>query len=174
MKSAVFFDRDGVINKVILRYGQPFSARHFDEFELVEGVREVLQAFRKEGFINIIVTNQPDIARGLMKKEELEKMHVLIREELPVDVILVCPHDDNDNCNCRKPKPGLLLKAAKERNIDLHSSFVIGDQWKDMEAGKNVNCSTILIDYPYNKEVKADFRVKDLSSAEEIILKGEK
>jgi D-sedoheptulose 7-phosphate isomerase len=174
MNQGLFLDRDGVINKVILRYGQPFSVRRFDEFELVEGVREVLEAFRKEGFINIIVTNQPDIARGLMKKEELEKMHVLIREELPVDDILVCPHDDNDNCNCRKPKSGLLLKAAKERNIDLKSSFVIGDQWKDMEAGKNAGCTTVLIDYPYNKEVKADFRVKDLSSAEEIILKGEK
>jgi len=174
MKKAVFLDRDGVINKPVIKRGRPFSPRKIEDFELLDGLDNFLKKSKQNGFINIIITNQPDIARGLMGWESLEKINNFIREKLPVDDILVCPHDNKDNCNCRKPKPGLLLKAAKERNIALENSFIIGDQWKDMEAGKNAGCTTVLIEYPYNKEVKADFRVKDLSSAEEIILKGEK
>jgi D-sedoheptulose 7-phosphate isomerase len=174
MKRAVFLDRDGVINNATIKEGKPFSPRKFEDFELCEGTKEILEAFQKKGFINIIVTNQPDISRGLMKWKDLEKIHNFIRGKLSVDDILVCPHDDKDNCDCRKPKSGLLLKAAEERNISLKNSFVIGDRWKDIEAGRNAGCTTILIDYPYNRDVNADFRVKDLASAGEIILKSGK
>jgi D-glycero-D-manno-heptose 1,7-bisphosphate phosphatase len=119
--------------------------------------------------LNIVITNQPDISRGAMDISELEAMHRRIRETLPVDEILTCPHDDNDACDCRKPRPGMLLTAAQTWNIDLRQSFTIGDQWKDMEAGKAAGCTTVLIDYPYNQDVRADVRVPDLPSALQII-----
>lgn len=169
MIQAVFLDRDGVINKVILKKGKPFSPRKTEELELCDGIKEFLSASKSEGFLNIAVTNQPDIARGLMEWEGLTAINKLITENLSIDDVLVCPHDDYDNCPCRKPKAGLLLEAAKKWNIDLANSFLIGDQWKDIEAGRNAGCVTILLAYPYNEDVCADFRVTDLQSASEII-----
>lgn len=174
MKRAIFLDRDGVINKVILKEGKPFSPRKFERFELFGEIREVLEKFRREDFLNIVITNQPDITRNLIKWETLERMHKFIKENLPIDDIFVCPHDDIDSCQCRKPKPGMLLEAAKKWDIDLNGSFLIGDRWKDIEAGKNAGCITILIDYLYNKEVGSDFRVNDLHSAIKIILNSKK
>lgn len=170
MRRAIFLDRDGVINKVLLNNGKPFSPRSFEDFELFPEVGSILNFLKKMGFINIIVTNQPDIARGLMKMKELNKMHALIQERLPIDDIMVCPHDDADNCDCRKPKYGMLLEAADKWNIDLKKSYLVGDAWKDMEAGKQAGCRTIIIDMPYNKEVAADFRVKDVCEVMRIIL----
>jgi len=172
VRKAVFLDRDGVINKVILDNGKPFSPRKFDEFELIIGVENTLSIFKEMGFLNILVTNQPDIARGFMKIEELNKMHRLIKEKLPVDDIMVCMHDDSDNCQCRKPKPGMILDAARKWHIDLHRSFIIGDTWKDMEAGRSSGCKTILINTAYNKGVDCDHRINDLKEAIEIINGG--
>lgn len=174
MKRAIFLDRDGVINKAILKEGKPFSPRRFEEFELFDGIKEVLEKSKREDFLNIIITNQPDITRDLIRWKTLEKMHKFIKENLPIDDIFVCPHDDIDNCQCRKPRPGMLLEAAKKWNIDLKGSFLIGDQGKDIEAGKKAGCITILIDNLYNKEVESDFRVNNLHSAIEIILNSKK
>jgi len=174
MKRAIFLDRDGVINNVIIKEGKAFSPRKFEDFELVDGIKNVLERFKTEGLLNIIVTNQPDIARGLMKKEELQKMHNLIRENLPVNDIFVCTHDDADNCNCRKPKAGMLFEAVKKWDIDLSESFMIGDSWKDIEAGRNAGCTTVLIDSPYNKQIDSDLRANELSAAAEMILNSRK
>ena len=168
-RKAIFLDRDGVINKILFNNGKPFSPRKLDEFELLPKVEEALISFKEMGFLNIIVTNQPDIARGLMKIEELDSMHALIRKSLPIDDIYVCPHDDSDNCSCRKPKPGMLLDAAKKWDIDLSRSFIIGDTWKDIEAGKAAGCKTILIDALYNKGVSCDYKVRSLKEAETIV-----
>ncbi len=169
LKKAIFLDRDGVINKVILSDGKPFSPRKFNEFEFLPQVEKALSYLRKLGFINIIVTNQPDIARGLVEMKELNKMHTLIREKLPVDDLMVCPHDDKDNCTCRKPKPGMLIEASEKWGIELKKSYLIGDSWKDMEAGKSVSCKTILIDMPYNHEAKSEYRVKNWDEVVETI-----
>jgi D-glycero-D-manno-heptose 1,7-bisphosphate phosphatase len=166
---AVFLDRDGVINRAIVRDGKPFSPRMFEEFELADGVDVALQAFRNLGLMRFIVTNQPDVVRGLMTVGELEKMHTYIRNTLPVDGIFVCPHDDADGCRCRKPKPGLLLEAAQKWGVHLPSSFMIGDSWKDMEAGARAGCMTILLDMPYNLEASCHHRVADLEAAVEIV-----
>lgn len=162
-RKAIFLDRDGVVNKVLLNNDKPLSPRKLDEFELLPKVKEALTFFKEIGFLNIIVTNQPDIARGFMKIEDLERMHALIREKFPIDDIYVCPHDDSDNCSCRKPKPGMLLYASKKWNIDLSSSYLIGDTWKDVEAGKLAGCKTILIDMPYNQGIECDLRVASLA-----------
>lgn len=169
MRRAIFLDRDGVINRVILKKEKPYSPRKFEEFELCHGVEGVLKKFREEGFLNIIVTNQPDITRQSIEWEELNKMHNYIKKHLPIDGIMVCPHDDYHNCECRKPKPGMLFKAANDFEINLKDSFFIGDSWKDIEAGRRAGCRTVLIDAVYNQNVLANFRIKDLSESLEII-----
>lgn len=169
MEKALFLDRDGVINKVLLKNGEPFSPRTFEEFEVLPKVKESLNQLKKRGFINIVVTNQPDIPRGLIRIEELNKIHAFIKENLPVDDIMVCPHDNADNCQCRKPKLGMLFEAESKWNIDLRESFLIGDTWKDITAGKSAGCRTILIDMPYNQEVASDYRVRNLKEAIKII-----
>lgn len=166
---AVFFDRDGVLNKAIVKNSKPFSPRKFEEFQLMPDVETLISSLKEAGFVSIVVTNQPDIARGLMETFELDKMHALIKQKLLVDDISICPHDDIDYCHCRKPKPGMLLDAAQKWNIDLNKSFLIGDTWKDMEAGKVAGCKTILIDAPYNQGVECDRRVNDLKEALTIV-----
>ena len=168
-KRAVFLDRDGVINKVTMRNGVPAGPRKFDDFVLVEGVKDAVESFRRMGFLIIVNTNQPDIGRGLLPEEELSKMHALLRKVLPVDDIFVCPHDEADHCSCRKPRPGMLLEAARKWEIDLKKSFAIGDRWKDMEAGRAAGCRTILLDRSYNCEAPTDFRINDIGEAAAIV-----
>jgi D-sedoheptulose 7-phosphate isomerase len=172
MNRAVFLDRDGVINRVILKEGKPFSPRSLAEFVLCDDIGSFLAESRKAGFINIVITNQPDIARGIMDSKVLELMHDFLKRHLPIDHVLVCPHDDRDNCRCRKPKPGMLTDAAEKWDIDLGGSFVIGDQRKDIQAGRNAGCVTILLDCPYNKNVECDHRAADLRSAYAIITRS--
>ena len=173
---AVFLDRDGVINEVIMREGKVSCPWKIEEFKILPDVKNYLKSLKEMGFLNVIFTNQPDISRGFLKREELEKMHKIIEEELPVDEIAFCPHDDKDNCSCRKPKPGLILEAAKKWSLDLKNSFVIGDGWKDVLAGKSAGCKTILIRRNYNQDLKDyyDFEVNSLKEAVEIIKKVEK
>ena len=169
LRRAVFIDRDGVINKALLKDNKPHSPRIFSEFEFVPAIGDVLQVFKKFGFLNIVVTNQPDISRGLMHPEELEKMHKVIKQNLPVDDIFVCPHSDEDNCVCRKPKPEMFFAASRKWKIDIAGSFFIGDSWRDIEAGKRAGCKTILIDASHNKEINTDYRVSDIVAAMQII-----
>jgi D-glycero-D-manno-heptose 1,7-bisphosphate phosphatase len=173
---AIFIDRDGVINKVIMRDEKPSSPWNLREFEILSDVKECLELFKKMGFLNIVFTSQPDISRGNLKIEDLEKMHKIISETLPVDEIKFCPHDDKDNCSCRKPKPGLILEAVKKWSIDLKKSYVIGDSWKDIGAGKAAGCKTLLIRRGYNKDFQKDydFEVDNLKKTVEIIKKLDK
>ena len=170
MKRAVFLDRDGVINRARVEGGRPVSPRKLEEFELSPGIENFVDELKRAGFLLLVVTNQPDLARGRMERAELEKMHRLVRHRLSVDGIYACLHNDRDNCDCRKPKPGLLLRAARERGIDLGRSFMVGDTWRDMEAGKKAGCRTILIEVPYNAGEKGDHRVKNFTEALKIIL----
>jgi len=169
MRRAVFLDRDGVINEVVNRDGRPASPRHLEEFRIVEGAAESTGRFKELGFIVIVVTNQPDIARGLAQAEVIEQMHDRIRRELPVDDVRICPHDDGDRCHCRKPLPGMLTDAARDLDIDLTRSFLIGDGAKDIEAGKKAGCTTILLDASYNEDVRPDYRAADLKDAVDIV-----
>jgi len=170
-KRAVFLDRDGVINEVFLKKKKPVSPHGFEEFRFMKGISGPLEQFRKLGFLNIIVTNQPDIARGLLDIRELEKMHKKIKDKLPIDDIRVCPHDDKDMCACRKPKPGLLIKAAEDWGVELARSYVIGDSRRDIEAGKRAGCITVLLNKRYNNEdeIDSDFRVRRLSEFAKIL-----
>ncbi len=145
LRRAVFLDRDGVINREILRDGVPSSPRALDEFEVVPGVDEALDAFRAAGFVLIVVTNQPDLARGRMPRGVLDAMHRQLLARLPIDEVQVCPHDDADRCHCRKPRPGMLCDAAARWGIDLSRSIMVGDRWRDISAGRAAGCRTFLI-----------------------------
>jgi D-glycero-D-manno-heptose 1,7-bisphosphate phosphatase len=167
---AVFFDRDGVINRVLIHDGKPFSPRNLEEFVFNEGIQEAVPKLKDRGYKIIIITNQPDLARGKISQQTLDSMTQKIRGEIPVDDIFVCPHDDHHECSCRKPKPGLILAAAEKWGLDLSASYFIGDTWKDTEAGRAAGCQTILIDAVYNQDVACDFRVQSLSEAASLIL----
>jgi len=162
---AIFLDRDGVINEVVIENSKPASPRKLEEFRLILDIEKPLQHFRESGFLNIVITNQPDVARGLLSLEVLEKMNRHIKESLPIDDILFCPHDDNDMCLCRKPNPGLIISAAKTWGIDLSKSYFIGDTWRDMEAGKKVGCKTVLLNKSYNNDTHSgyDFKINSLN-----------
>jgi len=172
-KRAIFLDRDGVINKAIIRSSGFSSPWSLTEFEIIGEAEEALVELKKLEFLNIIITNQPDIARGNLLLSELEKMHQFILNRLPIDDIEYCPHDDKDNCDCRKPKPGMILRAAQKWNIDLKNSYVIGDMWKDIETGKLAGCKTFLIRQEYNKDYQKgyDFEINNLKEAVAIIKK---
>src|SRR5579871_4281109 len=136
MRRAVFLDRDGVINRAVLREGRPFPPATLAELRILAGVRDACRKLREAGFALILITNQPDIARGTINASEVTQIHERLKTYLKLDDIRVCPHDDGDHCACRKPQPGLLLDAARRWNIDLASSYVVGDRWRDVEAGQ--------------------------------------
>jgi len=172
MKRAVFLDRDGVLNRSMIRNGRPCAPTSAKEFELLPGVPEAVARLRKAGFLLIVVTNQPDIAAGTVSREVLERIHEKLRAWLPIDDIKVCCHADKDECACRKPKPGMLLEAAREWSIDLNRSFIVGDRWRDISAGKAAGCKTIFVDYGYAERLidPPDFVVTSLQEAASIIL----
>jgi len=158
---AIFLDRDGVINEVVIRDGKQTSPRSFEEFRINSGINEVLRELKRQKFLNIIITNQPEVDRRLVEKKVVDEIHRSIKTNLSIDDLFVCFHDDRHNCNCRKPKPGLLLEATEKWNIDLSKSFIVGDTQKDVEAGQAAGLKIILIDTFYNQGVKSDYRIKD-------------
>jgi D-glycero-D-manno-heptose 1,7-bisphosphate phosphatase len=146
VRRAIFLDRDGVISANVRRDGRPVAPTSLADFRILPGVEEATRRLKQLGFVLVVVTNQPDIAAGRNTIAILDAMHEELRRRLPLDEIRVCVHADADRCNCRKPKPGMLLDAARERAIDLSRSIMIGDRWRDIEAGHAAGCSTILID----------------------------
>ena len=167
MRRAVFLDRDGVLNSPIFADGRPYPPATVSELEVLPGVVESCAALRAARFLLIVVSNQPDVARGLQRREAVEAINRALLSQVPLDDIRVCYHDDADLCLCRKPKPGMLLQAAREHGIGLAQSFIVGDRWRDIEAGRQAGCATILIDYGYAEELKSqpDLWVRSLKEA---------
>jgi len=144
-KPAVFLDRDGVVNKLVERDGGFYSPRSVEDFEMFPFVSASIRQLSAAGFLIIIVTNQPDISRGQMTDETLQLMHHVLRTTCQIDSIYICPHDALDKCTCRKPLPGMLLKAASDFDIDMTSSWMIGDRESDIQAGVQAGVQTIFI-----------------------------
>ncbi|MFX0186830.1 MAG: D-glycero-beta-D-manno-heptose 1,7-bisphosphate 7-phosphatase [Candidatus Hodarchaeota archaeon] len=169
-KKAIFLDRDGVINKEISYISNP------DDFEFIEGSIEALKILKEKNFLLIVITNQAGIARGYYTEEMLKKIHnkmtrILKQNNIVLDDIFYCPHhpDITGICDCRKPKPGMIIKAKNKYNIDLQSSFMVGDTLNDIEAGLNAKCKTILVLTGYGSEeekkigpIKPDLIFKNL------------
>lgn len=171
-RRAVFLDRDGVLNEAIVRNGKPYPPSSIEELQVYADAEPALRRLKEAGFILIVVTNQPDVARGTQTREVVEAINVRIAQELPLDSFFVCWHDDADNCDCRKPKPGLLLSAAAQYNIDLGLSFMVGDRWKDVDAGVAAGCRTVFIDRQHieNAPESPDHATESLSAAVDWIL----
>jgi D-glycero-D-manno-heptose 1,7-bisphosphate phosphatase len=168
LRRAVFLDRDGVLNRAVVRQGRPYPPASAAELDIVPGVRECLLALKRLGFLLIVVTNQPDVARGTQTLERVEEINAALRAALPLDDVLACFHDDADGCACRKPRPGLLLEAARRHGIDLAGSFMVGDRWRDVEAGAAAGCRTVWIECGYSERapgVGPDCRVGLLEEA---------
>jgi len=173
MRAAVFLDRDGVVNRSPVRNGVPHPPAALQELEILPDVPEALTALREHGYLLVVVTNQPDVARGNAREQDVQDIHARLRSTLKLDAVFTCFHGDADNCDCRKPKPGLLLQAAREFDIDLAASFIVGDRWKDIEAGQRAACKTFFIDYGYREPQPSacDYRVGSLLEAARIILR---
>jgi D-glycero-D-manno-heptose 1,7-bisphosphate phosphatase len=160
----------------MVRDGRPYPPAQHSEVEILPGVAEALTDLRDAGFKLLVVTNQPDVARGTTPRAFVEDVNQLLSDRLPLDGFYVCYHDDDDRCACRKPRPGLLLQAAAEWGIDLPSSYMVGDRWRDIEAGAAAGCTTVLVvsEGAYLERVPAvpDMAVTSLHEAATIITRG--
>jgi D-glycero-D-manno-heptose 1,7-bisphosphate phosphatase len=154
-RRAVFLDRDGVLNEPILRDGQPYPPSGLHELTIVPDAAAALARLKHRDFLLIVVTNQPDVGRGTSTEADVERINRHLASYLPLDDFFTCHHDDCDHCDCRKPLPGLLVKAAAKYGIDLAKSYMIGDRWRDIDAGTAAGCKTILIDRHYNERKSA-------------------
>ena len=174
MRRAVFLDRDGVINRAIVRGGKPYPPDSLQDLEILPGVPEALGQLRATGFLNVVVTNQPDVATGKQRRAVVEAMHEALCSRLALDAVKVCYHVDADNCACRKPKPGMLQEAARELGIDLGSSYMVGDRWRDVAAAQAAGCAAIFIDCAYSEKSpdKPYVAVKSLPEAVNLILQS--
>ncbi len=172
-RRAVFLDRDGVLCRATVRGGLPRAPAALAEVELACGARAACGVLRAAGFVLVMATNQPDVARGLIARAAVDAINDHLRTRLGLDAIEVCCHDDRDDCGCRKPRPGMLLRAARRMGLDPAASFMVGDRWRDIEAGRAAGCRTILIDHGYadNDIARPDFRVRSMGEAAQGILR---
>jgi len=172
---AVFLDRDGVLNQAVVRNGKPYPPASAAELVLAPDAKAALVELKEQGFLLLVVTNQPDVAKGITTPAAVEEINRKLVSELPVDDVFVCYHQDSDHCDCRKPKPGMILEGACKHDVDLAESFMVGDRWRDVEAGQNAGCRTVLIDGGYTEREPvrpADTRVHSLKEAADWILEA--
>jgi D-glycero-D-manno-heptose 1,7-bisphosphate phosphatase len=178
-RRAVFLDRDGVINKPVVREGRPHPPAEVKDFELYEDVPAGCARLEAAGYLLVVVTNQPDVARGTQTRAAVDAMHRKMQDALPqIARVEVCWHAGAawaDPCDCRKPQPGMVLRAGKALNVDLAQSFVIGDRWRDIDCGHSAGCRTIFIDRNYSEALKQppDRTVKSFGQAVEMILQAD-
>lgn len=175
LRRAVFLDRDGVINRSLVRGGKPYPPAKLEEFEILPDVAEACAKLKAAGFLLVVATNQPDVGRGTLAREAVETIHGFMRRQLPLDAVEVCYHPGNgkSECDCRKPRPGMLLRAALDLGIDLSKSWMVGDRWRDVDCGYAAGCRTILVARGYAEELRQrpDYQAGSLLQAAEIILK---
>ncbi len=174
-RHAVFIDRDGVVVQGVMREGFrfPTAPRTLDEFKLIPDAARALQLLGQKGFLRILVSNQPDRALGLIAEEMWRAIQNEV-EKLPFDDIYICPHRTEDNCSCKKPKPGMLIRAARKWNIDLRHSYFVGDSDTDTAAAAAAGTIGILISAPYNEGIQSDYYASNFQEAAELIIKLQK
>lgn len=170
-RRGIFLDRDGVVIRSVIREGKPHPPSDWSQFEVIAGAPEAVRRLKDQGFIVVVATNQPDVRRGGTSRAFVDAVNAKLVEVLGVDAISVCEHDDIDGCDCRKPKPGMLIDAAERFGVDLKKSFMVGDRWRDIEAGRAAGCRTILIGSGYGEVFPSapDFRADSLPAAADLI-----
>jgi D-glycero-D-manno-heptose 1,7-bisphosphate phosphatase len=173
-RRAVFLDRDGVLNEAVVVGGRPHPPDSVADLVLTPGVEEACAELRGAGFLLIVVTNQPDIARRTRDRATVDAINDELCRRLGLDDVLVCPHDDEDGCPCRKPRPGLLLEAAARWGVPLAESVMVGDRWRDVDAGRSAGCRTVLLarDYDERPAASADLVTGTLHDAVPWIIGG--
>ena len=175
-RRAVFLDRDGVLNQALVRDGKPYPPGNLDEFIILSGVPEACARLKQAGFLLVVVTNQPDVGRGTLNQEMVETLHRHLAQHVPIDRVEVCYHPGGgqSDCDCRKPKPGMLRRAACDLGIDLTRSWMVGDRWRDIDCGRAAGCHTIFIDHGYDELLRQqpEFRAAHLPEATRIILEN--
>ena len=171
-RRGVFLDRDGVLNASVVRDGRPFPPDGPEHALRLPRVEDACSRLAAAGLVLVIVTNQPDVARGTCTLADVEAINSAVTHGLPITDILVCPHDDAEDCRCRKPRPGMLLEAADRWHLDLKASVMVGDRWRDIEAGHRAGTRTIFVDQGYAEEfpVAPDYVVSSLADAADLIL----
>jgi D-glycero-D-manno-heptose 1,7-bisphosphate phosphatase len=171
-KPAVFLDRDGVLNAATVVDGVPHPPRSAEEMEILPGVPQACSRLHEAGFVLVMVTNQPDVARGRSTAEAVGEINAAVGAAAGIDDVRVCFHDDDASCACRKPNPGMLLDASRDLRLDLSASFLVGDRWRDIEAGRRAGVTTVLVDYGYQESthVVPAKTVGDLTEASEWII----
>jgi D-glycero-D-manno-heptose 1,7-bisphosphate phosphatase len=173
-RRAVFLDRDGVLNRALVLDGKPYPPAGIGELEILEGVPEACARLKAAGFLLVVATNQPDVGRGTLKRETVEAMHEYLGKRLPLDRFEVSYDSGAEQppSEFRKPRPGMLRRAAAELMIDLGRSYMVGDRWRDIDCGHAAGCTTILVDYGYDELLRQppDARVRSLLAAAEWIL----
>ena len=170
MKQGVFIERDGVLNQVRVERQHQVSPLTLEEFHVNEALAPLLGKLKAAGLLLIVTSNQPGLSRGYQSRRELDRMHDRLRRVLPLDDILVCPHDEIDRCPCRKPKPGLLVEAGFKWHLDLDHSFVISDKWQDAEAARAAGCTSMIFESPWVGAVHHDFLLQNFRAAVEKVL----
>ena len=172
VNKAVFLDRDGVIVVPEFKNGRSYAPKTLKDFRFYKNTLKSITKLKESGFLVIIVTNQPDVGKKIVKKEIVEQMHKIITKKFNVDDIEVCYHTQKDNCKRRKPKPGMILDSQKKWKIDLQKSYLVGDRKGDIDAAKSVGVSSIFIDHNYteNKPIDFIYKTDNLMSAVEFIV----
>ena len=157
-RRAVFLDRDGVLNRPVLRNGQPQPPSRVEDFELYDDVADGCARLKAVEFVLVVITNQPDVGRGTQSREAVEAMHMKMQSALPsLDRIEICYHAGErygEPCDCRKPRPGMIRRAAAELKIDLGASYVIGDRWRDINCARAAGCRAIFIERGYKESLR--------------------
>jgi D-glycero-D-manno-heptose 1,7-bisphosphate phosphatase len=178
-RPAVFLDRDGVLNRPVIRDGLSFPPATLEEFELYADAAEGCAELKQAGFFLVVVTNQPDVGRGTQSRQLVEAMHGKLRDAVPsLDAIEICYHGGarhGEPCDCRKPKPGMLLRAAANHAIDLRRSFFIGDRWRDVDCAHAAGCRSVFIDHGYSEPLsqRPEFTVATFREAVAVILRNQ-
>ena len=173
LKRAVFFDRDGVLNEAELRGGTPHPPASAERVRVVAAAAESVRRIHGAGYLAIVVTNQPDVARGTATRRDVEAINAAVAAQTGVDAVYTCYHDDDDACTCRKPKTGLIEQAARDYGVDVRGSFVVGDRARDVRCGRTAGCTTVFLDLGYPEtpaHLDADFVVSSLPEAVDAIL----
>lgn len=174
-RRAVFLDRDGVLVASEVRHGKPVAALTLADFAILPEAPAAVAALKAAGFATVVVTNQPEMARGNVDSATMDAMHSRLREAMLIDAVYVCPHDSGEDCGCRKPAPGMLMRAAAELGLDLASSYMVGDRWRDVGAGQAAGCVTVLIERGYDEpeRLEPDLTAHDVAEAARRILDRE-
>jgi len=172
-RAAVFLDRDGVLNRAVVRDGRPFPPQDIESVEILPGVPEAIRKLKAAGFVTVMVTNQPDVVKGTQRRDVVEAINKYVSETLGIDDVRVCWCLEGDDCDCYKPKPGMILEATAELSLNLSKSYMVGDRWRDIGAAHNAGCKAIFIEYGYEEAntFKPEWVVRNLSEAADIIVK---